>query len=371
MVEQDAGQTVSNAEEASDALLQHEHEELLSGKSLSPEDWDTHRFRFIAIIQQAARNQGKVELAEDQQTGLLVAVKAMPFSWACESHEEFILAHPEENELPWRDIATTYYLSKALRLNCVCEFIGLYRRIGEPPGNESELCFVLSYCAGGDLFSWLERSLQTAGTDRETHAQPLIRHVLHAVSKVHRHGLAHGDLSLENILLTDAEDRHPEAVQVRLIDFGASTGPRATGSRGKPSYQAPEVHSGAEYDARVADAFSLGVMAFALVVGDYPWRSTRRHLCPCFGFAVDRGFPAYLARRKMRRRDGTVVTLAETLSPHVVSLLSGMLSVSPVTRLTVPAALEHPWFAGHKAGPSTCGDPRPPSSNAADTTGQV
>jgi len=307
-----------------------------------PGQWDDQRFQFIALLQEAPRNSGRVELCEDLQTSQRVAVKIMPVSWACESHEAFVRAHPQENELPWRDFGAVRYLSRNAGLACVCTFVGLYLRTSEAHGQE--ICLVLSYCAGGDLFSWLERSLPTAGLARELSARPLMRHVLTAVRDVHAHGVAHGDLSLENVLL-QREETDPEAAEVRLIDFGACTGLRASGPRGKPSYQAPEVHSDKEYDACAADAFSLGVMIFTLAVGNYPWRSTRPQVCPCYRFAADRGLPAYLARRKIRNGDSEeVTTLAALLSPELIALLSGLLAVDPDARLSVSAALEHPWF---------------------------
>mmetsp|Transcript_129153 Transcript_129153/g.359621 ORF Transcript_129153/g.359621 Transcript_129153/m.359621 type:complete len:326 (+) Transcript_129153:105-1082(+) len=312
-----------------------------AGHVVAPTEWDTQRFRFLSLLQEAPRNSGRVELLEDMQTGQLVAVKAMPSSWVCESHEAFIAAHPEENELPWRDISTTYYLSRVAGLTCICEFVGLFHRHSE---QGLEVCMALSYCAGGDLFSWLERSLPATGAGREAAARPLMRRVLQAVRDIHAQGVAHGDLSLENVLLVGMEEMSPERAEIRVIDFGASTGGRAVGVRGKPSYQAPEVHSGFEYDAYAADVFSLGVMIFTLAVGNYPWRSTRPHVCPCYRFAADRGLPAYLARRKIRNASDEIVTLAALLSPHLISLLTGLLSVDSPTRLTVPAALEHPWF---------------------------
>lgn len=312
------------------------------------EEWDSQRFRFISLLQEAPRNNGRVELCEDMQTSGMVAVKAMPISWACASHEAFMVAHPEDNELPWRDIGATRYLCRS-GLRCVCTFVGCYLRHSEEHGQE--ICLVLSYCAGGDLFSWLERGLP-AGRAREHAARPLMRKVLEAVRDVQAQGVAHGDISLENVLL-HKEARHPDEADVRLIDFGGCTGARAVGLRGKPSYQAPEVHLEEEYDALAADAFSLGVMIFTLAVGNYPWRSTRPLACPCFKFAAERGLPAYLARRKIRCEEaGEIVTLAELLSPELVSLLSGLLAVDAAARPSVARALEHPWFTAPRAPPA-------------------
>merc|ERR1719277_2990903 len=99
---------------------------------------------------------------------------------------------------------------------------------------------VLSYCAGGDLLTHM-RGFAGAPAEREELARPIARRLVDAVLQIHRHGRAHGDLSLENVLLA-REASDPEAAEIRVIDFGCSTGPRATGLRCKPSYQAPELH---------------------------------------------------------------------------------------------------------------------------------
>jgi serine/threonine protein kinase len=164
--------------------------------------------------------------------------------------------------------------------------------------------------------------------------------------------LAHGDLSLENVLLADA-DSTPEDARVKLIDFGASTGGRAIGTRGKPSYQAPEMHTGKEYDARVADIFSLGVMVFALMVGDYPWQSTRPHVCAKFTYYSQKGMALYLGRRKVENSNGEIQPLSQVLSPEVIILLEGLLTVDPQKRLTLPAALQLPWFQQIPASSAT------------------
>lgn len=365
----------------------------LAGSNCIPQQWDPLRFRQVAMLQEAPRNHGRVELWEDTSTGQYVAVKAMPLVWVHSSHAAFLREFPEENEFPWRDISLTRYLSKDAGLSSVCEFIGLFWRLEGPrnhyqqgPGQVAaaspsegatpgaalsppthlepdhlqsddvlallegsglgvhvDICLVMSYCAGGDLFTWMDRSLQMGG-DRETATRPLMRLVLKAVADIHALGIAHGDLSLENVLLVDPDGTDLSWVDCRIIDFGAATGPKANGPRGKVSYQAPEMHLGADYDAFLADSFAIGVMIFTLTVGNYPWKSTRPHVCPCFKFAAERGLPAYLAKRKIKVND-QIVALLDTLSPPLVSLMSGLLSVDTVTRLTVTTALQHEWFS--------------------------
>jgi len=282
-----------------------------------------------------------VELVEDTETGLLAAVKAMPLHWICESNQAFVAANPLEIEKPWIDISVTRYLSLEVGLQCVCRFVGVFLRRAD-----NSICLVVSYCAGGDLFTCLQRGLLelTQGESREDTVRPIIRRVMEAVVQIHQTGVAHGDLSLENVMLMD-ETQHPQAADIRVIDFGCSSGPDAAGLRGKPSYQAPEIHQSGMYDGFKADAFSVGVMIFMLVAGNYPWRSTRPGPagCQCWHFYAEMGLPAFLAKRKIvdgQRR----VALADVFSPLLVELLDSLFCSDPLQRLSVADALNCQWF---------------------------
>jgi len=219
-----------------------------------------------------------------------------------------------------------------------------YAAAAEQGEEEMQYCLVLSYCAGGDLFTWLERSLMVTGGDRETAARSLMSRVVRIVSLIHQAGIAHGDLSLENVLMAGQEELDPARSDLRVLDFGAATGAVASGVRGKPSYQAPEMHLDGEYDAFAVDVFSLGVMVFTLVVGNYPWKSTRLGVCQYFRYAVQQGFTAYLVRRKIRTKEGNTVPLSQVLSLGLSSLLSGVLNPNPAERLSLAAMREHSWF---------------------------
>ncbi|MFE3599658.1 serine/threonine-protein kinase [Streptomyces sp. NPDC059142] len=93
-----------------------------------------------------------------------------------------------------------------------------------------------------------------------------------ALAKSHAEGVVHGDVTPENILVTD------DGV-ARLMDFGIA---RALWSdvtetqtvsgtvRGKPKYLAPELARGRTADEK-ADVFSLGASLFAAVEGRSPY----------------------------------------------------------------------------------------------------
>jgi len=66
------------------------------------------------------------------------------------------------------------------------------------------------------------------------------------------------------------------ALQVKVIDFAVATLARSSKRvRGKPSYQALDMHNDEEHDSFLADKFAIGVVAFTMATHSYPWLSTK------------------------------------------------------------------------------------------------
>jgi serine/threonine protein kinase len=87
----------------------------------------------------------------------------------------------------------------------------------------------------------------------------------HALAAVHRHGLIHGDVKLENVM-------REISGRTVLMDFGASSdadrAPSAVVS-GSLHYLAPEVLRG-DAPSVASDIYALGVLLFRLLTGEYP-----------------------------------------------------------------------------------------------------
>ena len=90
---------------------------------------------------------------------------------------------------------------------------------------------------------------------------------------MHKVEVCHRDLKLENLVL-DSD------FNLKMIDFGMAcplTGSADDGfcageeKVGTPSYMAPEIYMGCDYQPVVADLYALGVIFFALATGVYPF----------------------------------------------------------------------------------------------------
>ncbi|KAJ3370253.1 hypothetical protein GGF31_004311 [Allomyces arbusculus] len=132
------------------------------------------------------------------------------------------------------------------------------------------LCLVLDYCPGGDLFDLMAYRHDTVTM---ADAQALAFQLMDALAFMHRKQLAHRDLKLENILLKSKS----APFHIQLSDFGLSTllvhaDQKTTTTRcGSEEYSAPEVIIGKPHDPQLADAWSAGVVLYAILVGHLPF----------------------------------------------------------------------------------------------------
>jgi serine/threonine-protein kinase len=116
----------------------------------------------------------------------------------------------------------------------------------------------------------LAEALAMDGAFGVPRAMDCLRQTCTALSALHRRGIVHRDLKLENLLLVGSG----AAESIRLIDFGIAK--RAgfalpEGCVGSPRYMAPEQFSNPnELDHR-ADIWSVGIVAFELLTGDHPF----------------------------------------------------------------------------------------------------
>jgi len=288
--------------------------------------WAPERFEMVKKLQEAPRNKGAVDLMRDiARGGCFVAVKRMPLYWTCSDPTEFKQKHPNAMENPWLDAGLTAFLH-SIGFAYVCDPVGVFR-------DSSHTYMVGTYATKGDMFSWIENG-KKPGTARETMVRPIAEQIFEAVRCLHDSGIAHRDISLENILLTHEEGQENGTPQVKLIDFGAASLTRmCSGMCGKPSYAAPEVYESGEYDGFLSDAFSVGVVLFTLTACGYPWMSTRAGKCKMFTYVCNNGLRAYLRARRIGGCNGT--TLAESLSEPLVALLEGLVVINPADRFTL------------------------------------
>ncbi|RHY17295.1 hypothetical protein DYB26_001825 [Aphanomyces astaci] len=178
---------------------------------------------------------------------------------------------------------------------------------------------VLDHCPRGSLFDVLK-----ATTDKRFDAATSLTYVgqiADGLVFLHSLGYAHCDLSLENVLVDDAN-------MCKLCDFGfaADATTKQVAAVGKYFYMAPEVHdtSSRGYDASQADVWSLGILLFIMLTGVAPFRQAR---------VLDDRFERF-------KQHGLAALCDELHVSHLIpsdafDALEAMLQVHPSTRVTI------------------------------------
>ncbi|XP_035239654.1 serine/threonine-protein kinase BRSK2-like [Anguilla anguilla] len=184
---------------------------------------------------------------------------------------------------------------------------------------------VTELCLGGNLMSRIyeRRHLE------EREVQKYIRQLIMAVEHLHRAGVVHRDLKIENLLLDENDN-------IKLIDFGLSnsagilgyTDPFST-QCGSPAYAAPELLNRQKYGPKV-DVWSIGVNMYAMLTGMLPFTVEPFSLTSLHGKMVNK----------------EMNPLPPDLSPGAAMLLRNLLEPDPVKRPTIQQVVTNPWLHG-------------------------
>uniref|UniRef100_A0A6I8QWA9 non-specific serine/threonine protein kinase n=1 Tax=Xenopus tropicalis TaxID=8364 RepID=A0A6I8QWA9_XENTR len=188
---------------------------------------------------------------------------------------------------------------------------------------ENSYYLVMELCTGGNLMHKIYERKRI----EEHEARKYIRQLILAVEHLHRAGVVHRDLKIENLLLDENNN-------IKLIDFGLSncagilgyTDPFST-QCGSPAYAAPELLARKKYGPKV-DVWSIGVNMYAMLTGTLP-------------FTVE---PFSLRALYQKMVDKDMNPLPTHLSPAAISFLRSLLEPDPLKRPNIQQALANRWL---------------------------
>ncbi|RXM92900.1 Hormonally up-regulated neu tumor-associated kinase-like A [Acipenser ruthenus] len=188
---------------------------------------------------------------------------------------------------------------------------------------ENSYYLVMELCPGGNLMHKICEKKRL----EEYEAQKYIRQLVMAVEHLHRAGVVHRDLKIENLLLDEENN-------IKLIDFGLSNCAGILGYSdpfstqcGSPAYAAPELLSRKKYGPKV-DVWSIGVNMYAMLIGTLP-------------FTVE---PFSLRALHQKMVDKEMNPLPVHLSPAAVNMLRNLLEPDPTKRPNIQQALAEQWL---------------------------
>ena len=179
---------------------------------------------------------------------------------------------------------------------------------------------VMERVEGQDLFDFISES----GTLAEDVVRDMFRQVVDTVFLCHEHGVLHGDIKDENILIDT------ETENIKLIDFGSGNRLNSgiyTQYEGTRVYAPPEWISARRYRAEGLTVWSLGILLYNMLCGDIPFETDE----------------------EIRR--GSLIWFDHLdLSETVKSLVVGCLEMDQGERMTLQQVKENPWLDMRETG---------------------
>ncbi|CAM9349713.1 unnamed protein product [Pylaiella littoralis] len=191
--------------------------------------------------------------------------------------------------------------------------------------SKRHIFMIMDLATGGELFNLVTKNPGDCAT--ETEIKRMLTNMLSAVGYMHRHGVVHRDLKLENWLMQTPGD----TTGVKLIDFGLSKhfaqDQNMQQAVGSTYYVAPEVLQGS-YGPK-CDMWSMGVIAYMMVSG-----------APPFWGNADAQVRAKIMVGEYDMPD----VLFQHVPPDAKDFISELLVIDPNQRMSAEQALAHPWL---------------------------
>ncbi|KAG0651486.1 Serine threonine-kinase kin4 [Hyphodiscus hymeniophilus] len=284
---------------------------------------------------------GKVKMGWKQEGGVQVAIKLI--------RRDSVGTNPTRLAKIYREIAILREISHP---NIV--------RLHEMVETEKQIGIILEYASGGELFDYILNHRYL----KDNAARRLFAQLVSGVGYLHKKGIVHRDLKLENLLLdrnrniiiTDfgfantfnADDELGDEIEYNLssrdyvkrmeldkiLPGGSRRGDLMQTSCGSPCYAAPElVVSDSLYTGRKVDVWSCGVILYAMLAGYLPFDDDP---------ANPEGDNINLLYKYIV---STPLTFPEYVTPHARDLLRRILVPNPRNRADLFEIARHSWLS--------------------------
>ena len=281
--------------------------------------------RYTFIKQAGKGTYGTTWIAEDNQTGQTVAIKAMEKSST--SRADFK-----------RELKYSKHLSK--HSNIITTHDTAYE-------TRTSYVMVQDYASGGDLFDAIEPEVGL----EESKAKLYLSQIAKAVQYIHSKGLVHRDIKPENIVLGDKEGSF-----VQLIDFGMTlkNGTHVPRVCGSIPYTPPEICSASDDIGFLVDpscdVWSVGILLFCMLTGSFPWEQATLSDPNYYEFVQWQSGITNKPPRMWRK-----------FSPSLLSLFNKLLAMDPCDRCEMKEVFQHikdAWFirSNFHLDENVCGD---------------
>ena len=177
---------------------------------------------------------------------------------------------------------------------------------------------VTDFCREGDLFNYIVKN----GAIKEQLASHILHQILQGLNLCHQNNVVHRDMKLENIFITNFPN-------VIIGDFGlaeeVNPNELLQSYCGSTIYSAPELLRKEPYNGFKSDIYSVGVILFCMVTGNFPWNPDN-------------------PMKMIHNITNGNFNIPPSLSPKCRSLISQMMNIDPDQRPNISQILNHPFL---------------------------
>jgi Protein kinase domain len=200
------------------------------------------------------------------------------------------------------------------------------------------LFILMTYCDKGSLEDFVKFQRQT-GFIEETEIWSVLIDILSGLSHLHRQGVLHKDIKLQNILLITDETRNLCKFRAVIADFGTSEivdellagrGHKSRGFTGTIEFTAPDVLINQEY-TEYSEMWSVGIILFVL----------------CFGFLPYTHDDPQICAEIIKKHQELEIPSSSQNDPDLINLILALTDKEEKKRPLCAALLQHPIIA-HK-----------------------
>ena len=158
--------------------------------------------------------------------------------------------------------------------------------------------------------------------------------IFDCMNYLHKNHIAHRDIKLENILIEKNNN-------IKIIDFGFGMNNTDYNYRtnnnninfyklenffcGTPNYMPPEIICKKRYIGEKADLWSLGILFYKMVMGDFPFKGKDE-------------------KELFKNVKTGKFKLKEGLNENIVKIIKGLIVVNPDKRISCSEVLENKWI---------------------------
>jgi 5'-AMP-activated protein kinase catalytic alpha subunit len=178
---------------------------------------------------------------------------------------------------------------------------------------------IFEYISGGEL----QKFIQIQGRLNQNTIMKIFYQLIIGISYLHNNNIIHRDLKPENILLTKNEE-------IKIIDFGLAIQLNKNNTLlksqcGSINYCSPEIIKGEEYNGKLADIWSIGIILYFMNCGYLPFigknnKEIQKNIISC---KIE--FPSNI--------------------PFIIKdLLSKILVINPNNRISIKEIMKHTVF---------------------------